>query len=602
MTERYTTHPGEAHHQVRFGRQNEGGKEILAGFILVCSRTQDSSRPSADDVRRCALRLTPDNIDATPPKVHSANGVTLAVVNPNASVQADPSGVCLGALFEPARWAVVGSRPPDGTYAIARHDESAVELVTDVFASRTIWYIRMEEVFLASTSQRALVALLRSYAPCSMTVTWLLAAGNLGPDRGWDERLRRVPSRSRLRLDRRSWSVSLSSEELTYVPREVSDEDHLGRLWEAIFSVCASLDTDEVPTSLTLSGGCDSRAILVGLADARKHVRCVTWGLAASSADPKNDAAIARRLAARFDMPHEYLELDYDGQPVRDIFTRFLRAGEGRIEDFSGYTDGLHTWRRLFSAGTAVVLRGDCPGWGSPYPPISETVARSINMHCTLVSDYAEHELIHRLGLAEQRRPLEFYQREGESLDGYRDRLYNDYELPTCMAAMNDVKCAYVEVVNPLYGRRVVQATTELPDTLRHCRNGFERLAATLVPEIPFSEHQADEPPERFLARPQMHEEMLGELSSQAARKVLSDSACEALIVELQRPAATARTSLRRRARTVVPRRVVRAVRPEPRVRLAVSRLAYRAYLASRMATILEQDAQTLAPASSGRG
>ncbi len=573
----------------------------MAGFIVVCSRTQASSRPSPDEVRRCALHLSPDNIDARPPDVFTSQGVTLAVVNPASGVRAHSSGVCLGALFEPADWAKVGSAPPDGTYAIARHDESALELVTDLFASRTIWYVQTEEVFLASTSQRALVALLGSSAPRPETVTWLLAAGNLGPDGGWDARLRRVPSRTRLRLDRASWKMTSTSEELTYVPRALSDDDHLAGLWEAIFSVCASLDTDQVRTSLTLSGGCDSRSILVGLADAGKGVRCVTWGLAASSADPRNDAAIARRLAERFGMPHDYLTLDYDGRPVREIFTRFLRAGEGRIEDFSGYTDGLRTWGRLFSDGTDVVLRGDCPGWGSPYPPISETVARSINMHCTLVSDYPEGELIHRLGLAEQRRPVEFSQREGESLDDYRDRLYNDYELPTCMAAMNDVKCAYVEVVNPLYGRRVVRAATGLPESLRHCRSGFERLTATLAPDVPFSENQADEPPERFLARPEMREEMLGELSSQAARKVLSESACEALITELERPSAASAASLRRRVRALVPRRVVRAVRPEPRVRLDVSRLAYRAYLASRMATILEQDAGSLKQGSSGQ-
>ena len=567
----------------------------MAGFILVCSRAHDASRLTADDVRRCALHLSPDNVEANPPHVDTVNGVTLAVVNPVDSVRVGPHGVCLGMLFGDADWSGLGGPPPNGTYAIARHDASAVELVTDVFASRTIWYVQTEQAFLASTSQRALVALLRSYEACPETVTWLLAAGNLGPDHGWDLRLERVPSRSRLRLDRENWALSVTSEDLVYSPRPLPDDLHLVRLWEAIFTTCATLDPEIAPMSLTLSGGCDSRSLLVGIADAGKQVRCVTWGLAGSMGDRKNDATIAQRLAGRFGMPHEYLELDYDGQPVRDIFTRFLRAGEARIEDFSGYTDGLRTWRRLFSSGVAVILRGDCPGWGSPYPPISETVARSMNMHCTLVSDYPDGELIHSLGLEPQRGPEEFYQREAESLDDYRDRLYNDFELPTCMAAMNDVKCAYVEVVNPLYGREVVQATTELPESLRHCRTGFERLSGSLVPDIPFSENQADEPPERFLARPQMREEMLGELSSQAAQQILSPAACELLVTELQQPLNQARTDLRRQVRAIVPRRLVRALRPEPRVHLDAARLAYRAYLASRIASILEEDARLLA-------
>jgi len=566
----------------------------LAGFIIVCSRDKAAAPPRGDDLRRCALRLSPDIITPNPPDVYEERGLARAVVNPVPGVRTDARGICLGALFGEADWARLGSPPPDGTYAIARHDDEAVELVTDVFASRTIWYLHTADAFLASTSQRALVALTGSYEPDPEAVTWLLAAGNLGPDRGWDARLRRVPSRTRLRLDRRTWALSSTDEELRYEARPLPEDQHLLRLWEAIFSVCASLDTEHVPTALTLSGGCDSRSVLVALADAGKAVRCVTWGLAASPADPRNDAAIARRLAGRFGMPHEYHELDFGEVPARELFTRFLRAGEGRIEDFSGYTDGSRAWQRLFDAGTAAILRGDCPGWGSPYAPISEAVARSINMHCTLVSDYPDGELIHRLGLAPQRRPDELYQRAGEALDDYRDRLYNDFELPTCMAAMNDVKSAYLEVVNPLYGRAVVRATTELPASLRHCRAGFERLVAALVPDIPFSVNQADEPATRFLRRPEMREELLGELSSQAARALLSEAACAALTEELERPLGGARTDLRRWARALVPRRLVRALRPEPRPHLDAERLAYRAYLASRMDTILRADTGAL--------
>ena len=263
----------------------------------------------------------------------------------------------------------------------------------------------------------------------------------------------------------------------------------------------------------------------MGLAKAAKPVTCVTWGLAASLADPRNDAAIARRLAQGFGMPHKYFHLDFTDEPVRDVFARFLRAGEGRIEDFSGYTDGFKAWERLYGAGVAAILRGDCPGWGSPYDPIDETVARSINMHCTLVSDYPEGHLIHRLGLAAQRRPDALYQREAETLPQYRDRLYNDFELPTCMAAFNDVKCAYLEVVNPLLGRDVVRVTTGLPDEFRHLRVGFERLAASLVPGVPFADNQADEPPGVYLSRPSVRGEIMEELSSEAARRVFPEAA-----------------------------------------------------------------------------
>jgi asparagine synthetase B (glutamine-hydrolysing) len=566
----------------------------LAGFIIACSRRDAAPPWSADALRRCALHLSPEGITPNPPDIHEEAGLARAVVNPVPGVRVHPQGVCLGALFEDAAWSTVGGESPDGTYAIVRHDDQAVELLSDTFGSRTVWYVHTDTLFLASTSQRALVVLLGDFVPRAETATWLLAAGNLGPDCGWDERLRRLPIATRLRLDRRTWTVDSVSEETTYVPRALPPEEHLSRLRDAIFTVCAGLDVEHVSTALTLSGGCDSRSILVGLAHAARPVTCVTWGLAASLDDPRNDAFIARLLAERFGMRHEYLHLDFTDEPVRDVFSRFLRAGEGRIEDFSGYTDGFATWRRLVADGFSTMLRGDCPGWGSPYDPIDETVARSINMHCTLVSDYPEGHLIHRLGLAGQRRPEAFYQRDGETLPQYRDRLYNDFELPTCMAAFNDVKCAYLEVVNPLLGRDVVRVTTELPDELRHLRVGFERLAGSLVPDVPFADHPADEQPGVYLGRPRVREELLRELASEDARRVLPDAALAAIVADLERPLGATKARLRGRVKAVVPHRLIRAVRPSPRPATPTPRLAFRAYLASRMHAILREDARAL--------
>ena len=566
----------------------------MAGFILACSRDAAALPWSGADLRRCAMHLHPDDITPNAPDVHEEAGLARAVVNPIPGIRVSPRGVCLGALFEDADWATVGAGAPDGTYAILRHDDGAVELLSDTFGSRTVWYVHTDELFLASTSQRALVALLGSFKPRAETATWLLAAGNLGPDCGWDERLRRLPIATRLRLDRRAWTLSTATEELRYEARTLPEDEHLSRLRAAIFGVCAKLDVESARTALTLSGGCDSRSLLVGLADAGKPVTCVTWGLAQSLADPRNDASIARRLAERYGMPHKYFHLDFTEEPVHDVFSRFLRAGEGRIEDFSGYTDGFRAWERLYSAGVAVILRGDCPGWGSPWDPVDETVARSINMHCTLVTDYPEGHLIHRLGLAEQTRPDACYKREGETLPQYRDRVYNDYELPTCMAAFNDVKCAYLEVVNPLLGRDVVRVTTELPDELRHLRVGFERLAGSLVPDVPFADNPADEPPGVYLGRPNVRAELMEELSSEAARRVFPEAAMEAILADLERPLSTAKSRLRGRVKAVVPRRVVRAIRPSPRPSTSTPRLAFRAYLASRMHAVLREDAEAL--------
>ena len=87
---------------------------------------------------------------------------------------------------------------------------------------------------------------------------------------------------------------------------------------------------------------------------------------------------------------------------------------------------------------------------------------------------------------------------------------------------------------------------------------------------------------------------MCAELSSTEARKVLSDGALQILVEELQRPAraATALDTLRKRAKTALPYRVVKVLRRSPQWHLSAKRLAFRAYIAARMAAILEEDAR----------
>jgi hypothetical protein len=239
-------------------------------------------------------------------------------------------------------------------------------------------------------------------------------------------------------------------------------------------------------------------------------------------------------------------------------------------------------------------VRGDSPGWGFPFEPTNDFVARSIVHGMTLVDGYPEGELIYSLALASQHPPDPLFIAPGETLDHYRDRIYNEFELPACMVAFNDVKCAYVEVVNPLFAHGVVEVASELPDELRHLLCGFERVVDALVPDVPFAVRGADEPLGRYLARGPVQEELLRELSSDDARRVFSAPALDAVAGDLERPLSQAKRRVRNRAKAVVQRRLVRAVRPAPRPHLGTRALAYRMYIASRMAAILREDATAL--------
>jgi len=415
------------------------GRRDLAGLILICPRDRRSSHLSTDALQELTARLAPDDIRPRPAWVAEHDGLLRAVLNPTpGGARADEHGACLGALFEEADWTVTGVPAPDGSYVIVRHDDSAVELVTDAFASRTIWYVLSDDALIASTSQRALAALLGDFRADPETAAWMVTSGYLGPDRGWDARVRRVPPGTCLRLDRTEWRLASTSRQVVYHPVAAPTDEHVARLREAAFTACRDLDLEGARWVLPLSGGHDSRALLLGLLNAGRRPTCVTWGLARSLDQPGNDAFIGRQLADRYGLEHRYFELDPRGDPMRDVLTRFLLAGEGRAIDFSGYTDGMRTWRQLAGDGVDLILRGDTPGLGSgqgrAYDPVSEFSVRTSIGRAVVAADYPDGHLVRRLGLVHQTLPGRLRQRPEESLGMYRDRIHNEYKVATMFA------------------------------------------------------------------------------------------------------------------------------------------------------------------------
>jgi hypothetical protein len=567
----------------------------LAGFILVCTRNRASTRFDTEVLRRCALELSPDNIAANPPALLQGDGIVRAVVNPVTGVRADEHGVCVGALFEDADWSTPLTAPPDGSYALVRHDDATVELVADAFASRTIWYVVDDDVLLASTSQRALAILLGDFRPNPETVAWMVSSGYLGPEIGWDARVRRVPGGTTLRLDRSRWELSTNLRRIEYRPVAASRNEHIARLREAVFTACRDVDLREAAWVLPLSGGHDSRALLVGLLRTGARPTCVTWGLTSSLDQPGNDAYVARQLTEHFGLEHQYCVLDPTGEPLRDVLTRFLLAGEGRAEDFSAYTDGMKTWEELFSQGVSFVVRGDTPGLGSgqgrPYDPVNDFKVRAMIGRALMVADYPDGHVVRRLGLAPQHFPPALRRRHGETLGCYRDRMHNEYKLATMFAALNDPKCAYVEVVNPLLHRAVLKAVSELPDELRQWEVGYADMVAGLVPEIPFDKHHAEAQADDLQGWQAMHDELLAELSATPEVDTLPPGARAKLATELKRPAplAPAKVKLRRKAKAFVPARALRLI--PPKVGVSTRMVCFHAYIASRMGSILSDDA-----------
>jgi len=567
----------------------------MSGLIVACARPGTELPYSADDLRRCAARLSPDNFTPHAPRLLADPGLIAAVVNPMPDLPRAPGAVCLGGLVGAHDgWDATGSPRPDGSYAICRFDAERLELVTDNLASRALWYVLSGDVLLASTSQRALVCLLGDLRLNDAAVAWLASSGTLGPDNAWDTRLRRVPAATVLSLDRRAWTLKQATESLEHEPEPLPDAVHLQRWREAILETCAELDVSLDTWLLPLSGGLDSRTLLAALVAGGRRPRCVTWGLRRSLEDPASDSVVARRLAAYYGVDHSFFPTDPGDEPPRVLIDRFLVAGEGRTDQIAGYLDGLAIWKTLFDEGVTGIIRGDEPGWG--YSAVhSDTYVRR-RAHFETVPDYPANHLIRHLGLAPQPLPDWTQRRAGESLIHLRDRLYERHAFPVHLAPLNDVKCAYVEIVNPFLSDRIVRVARELPEKLSSQRDGFKAVVSALGPDVPMAKHSAIVGSSRLLSSSRsVIEELMAELSSADAERICERRGLDRVVAGLRKPgSAPARRRLRNGVRTVVPRRVRVLVHPDPALTLSTFILALRLHMASRMAATLNADATVL--------
>jgi hypothetical protein len=580
----------------------------MADLILFCQRPGRRKALSGDDLLRVAARVAPDNIAAHPARLLETTGLCAVVVNPSSDgVWVHEGAVCLGGMFgDLGQWWQTGSTAPDGTYVMLRYDEAKVELLSDVIASRTIWYVADDQAFLASTSQRALVALLGELELNRPAVSWMMSSGTLGPEASWDARLSKLPGCSRLTFDRKTWRARVDIGQLPLAPVNRDRQAHASRLREALAWSCANLNIDVRQWVLPLSGGRDSRALLAFMVRSGLRPRCITWTTRSSLRRPLSDAFIARLVARRFGVEHEFVWLDgHDDEPAATL-DRFVAVAEGRSDAFSGYTDGCRIWQDLFDSGVSGVVRGD-ESAGIRRRAASPEAARTAAGAGAMAHDFPSTHLIHRLGLAEQEWPERLRKQPGEGLDAYRDRMYEQSHLPDALAPLNDLKGRYVEVVNPLLSRRMIAAVHELPDELRAYGRVYNQVVDGESRLIPYARFNSTRSVSECLDDPGLVEAIVRELSSARVERVFDREEAVLHILaamalpQWRRPTLHGETiAALKLARAALPAGVARRLtprysRPDP---VLPARLAFRAAIASRMVALLEEDAALLrAPA-----
>jgi hypothetical protein len=300
--------------------------------------------------------------------------------------------------------------------------------------------------------------------------------------------------------------------------------------------------------------------------------------------------------------------MDSNADAAEVVLDRFLAAGEGRVARISGYVDGFRIWKTLFDEGYDGIIRGD-EAFGSV--PVHTSFAVRYTAGLTTLADYFPREVRETFELPEQHLPPPLERSPNETLATWRDRLYQQFRVPTMLAGLTDVKTAYVEVGNPLLARSVLDCVRALPDELRTEKCLWRELVGAQLPDVALATRVAIPSLAEVLADRRVQEILLAELTSERSTSVLSPllraRCCAAL-----RAASRALGSVRRESRSrpiflrAVPARLRAAVHHWRVGRAAIEPLvlAFRAFVAARMHAQLRADAATpparLEPAING--
>lgn len=566
----------------------------MAKFILVCSRNRIIDSSLEDQVKTFCNRLIPDNIPANPPQILVDDGLLQAIIHPTSTFPRYRNTICLGHMVEPAPdWWRVGAQAPDGSYALLRSDMHHIELLTDVVGMRSIWYCFTDERFIASTSQRAIIALLGNFQFNESVIPWMLSTGSLGPEAGWDRRVVRLPGDARLLLDRAAWTIGVQEQMVRFEEEALSAKEFSKHLLDALTSSIASYrDLPWDKWQLSLSGGFDSRAILLLLQQQRIKPSCITMGLRSSLDIPNNDAVIAGKLADYYGLDHSYLELDSFPVPPDQVIHRFLIACEGRIDHLPNFMDGLETFSRLVNAGVWGIARGDI---GFPSLPVASSLGVRQTIGANLLRDFFSKDQVQSFELVPQVCPAWMERQSGEMLVTWRDRLYQQFRMPVVLAALNDIAHACLETLTPLASRRITRLIRQVPTPLRSNKGLFKDLVRWMSPAIGFAESRSVVPPKDVLRQPGFVDVIVEELHSSHAQTVLSDGVRQLALKNLRRSRNTDELKVTRhkekRLKRLLPQRLKDYIKEagmgpqlEPNV------FAFRAYIVSRMTRMFDAD------------
>ena len=572
----------------------------MAKAVYVCVKNSTDISLIKRKIAVAIQRLVPDNIPDASCKLGQKENIIYGIANHTTIIEEHDGSICMGLAYpEEKKWWKPLDAYPDGSFAIFRSDDNYVEALTDLTASRTVWYYKDDVVFVCGTSQRAIITVLGKFDFNKSVMPWMLSSGTLGPTFSWCKNLLKLEPNASLLLDRKTWQLNKKSKSLNFSASLITPQKSLSRLRDTLINSFNDFQFDTSKWILPLSGGYDSRSIACLLKASGKNlaqIETVTWGLKESLNNKNSDAYIAPLVAKNLGMQHQYLAINTTDENIETVFKRFILNGEGRVDHIEGYTDGFCLWKRLFNSNKQGIIRGDIScGWGKV---TSATRARHM-CGLTLCKDYSNLEQYEAYGFEKQELPDYLMQQKNETVQMMVDRQHLSFRIPVVLSALNDVKLSYVEVINPLLSRRIIMQFLSTPDKLRIDKNGFIKAMKKLLPEIEYATENAIHIQGDVFKIPEAISLMKEELSAEYMKEIFPEAFIKMVVNKLQQPGSVNKgdgfkNRIRRFIKLYFPSRLkelLYSIMRKPVVEN--STLAFRIYLTGIMYKQLQKDAST---------
>ena len=219
------------------------------------------------------------------------------------------------------------------------------------------------------------------------------------------------------------------------------------------------------------------------------------------------------------------------------------------------------------------------------------------HMRFPMSSEFSNLKNLQKLGISKQKFPGWLNKKNGESLNGWRDRVYHEYEIPFIFAALSDLKLSYVEVINPLLTREIISIVRTLPIYLRTNKKLFRKIVQKMDKDISFAKKDATATMEIFFANKSIKNEILTELNSSQALSALPPEFVQYVIGKFA-SSKTVKGSFVYRIKYNLKRSLPELVKNLLRgsiikVTMDFKELAFRAYVVSKMNHILTEDSNS---------